>query len=313
MTKRLMRLAGLGVVFGMVLSGCTQHVSSSDYGADGSVVKVVTIKESMLNSMAGMGADPDEQPQSLKDKIEFVGEGWKVTEEDGEEGPVLRAEKRMSRWDAPGAEWKLKISDKVSVMAKSGATGADGEYVFEEKYWLEGEIDHAKRDESIAEVQSKLQENWLKGSLSDTDSKRLAETVIGVTTRIMFGPNDPIVMMMMGSAKRFEREYAIRAYQELTPHFVGVNEMSWEEARLQTKKLLEVWRATKSMGEGSIGGQAEEDGETENSYAISVSFKGPVVKEQNGKVDPTNDEIFWDFYSQTLESGPVTCMVRFRK
>jgi hypothetical protein len=305
---------GLGmVVVGGLLGGCSEAVSATTVGDDGSVVKVITIREGTASGVMSFGG---EEPKPMADMIKLEGDGWKVTEDTVNGSRVLTAEKRLANWKDAGSGWSLVISDKKSILGQSRIYESEGYLNFEEKYSFKGEFDTAKREKELAELRDKLKNNWLKGSISDADAKTLSEKIRAISLRVVFGPSEPILPLLLTSPKRFEREFRIRIFGELTDCFMGISGMTIEESKAQAKKMLDVMNAESQVPNPADGPPPSDDGEesgNENSYAISVSFKGQVVKEQNGIIDPITDEVYWDFYSMAVEDAPVVLHARFRK
>ncbi|MFM9873241.1 MAG: hypothetical protein ACKVQS_07220 [Fimbriimonadaceae bacterium] len=305
---------GFGALLvGGLLGGCTEAVSSTEMGEDGSVVKVITIREGSASGVLNFGG---EEPKPMMDMIKFEGQGWNVKEDTVNGSRVLTAEKRLSSWREADSGWSLVLGDKKSILGRSRIYESEGYLNFEEKYSFVGEVDTAKREKELEEMREKLTANWMKGKLSDKDADELSTKMRSLALRIVFGPSEPILPLLLTSPKRFEREFKIRIFGELSSCFLGINEMDINEAKAQAKKMLAVLDAESQVPNPADGPPPSNDSEekgNENTYAISVSFKGPVVKEQNGLIDPITDEVYWDFYSMAVEDGPIICRARFRQ
>lgn len=305
---------GIGLaVLGAFLGGCAESVSETTVGDDGSVVKVITIKEGSMSGAMNMG---EEEPKPLTDLVKLQGEGWTVKEEVVEGSRVFTAMKRISDWRNGESSWSLVLNDKSSISARSQISESEGSLNFEESYNYVGDVDLEKREKEMALLQNNLKQIWMKGELSDADAEGLSLKIRPVVNRILFGPSEPILPLLLTSPKRFEREFRIKISDKISALFLGVNGMSEAEAREHAKKLLDVMNAQDQVENPADdpGAMASEDeSASENSYSISVSFKGPGVAEHNGLLDPVADEVYWDFYSMAVEEAPVLLKVRFRQ
>lgn len=302
---------GLGLlVLGLAMSGCSESVSETSVAADGSVVKVVTIREGSASGAMSMG----EEPKPMTDLVKFEGQGWEITESTVNGSRILTATKRLSSWREADCGWSLVLDEKRSILGRSRIHESEGYLNFEERYSLVGEVDMAKRDSELAKMQDSLRKSWQKGELSDADAKSLSEKVRALVVRTIFGPSEPILPIFLTSPKRFEREFKKRIFGDLTSYFVGINDMSLDEAKAQAQSFIKEMDAEQQVGNPAeeAGKTDGEDGNSGNSFSISVCFKGAVVKEQNGLVDPVSDEIYWDFYSMAVEESPVVLHARFR-
>ncbi len=311
MKRHLILAFGL-VIAGGLLGGCAESTSATTVDENGGVIKVITVREGTGSATMNMS----EEPVPLAAMIKLEGEGWTVKEDMVNDARVFTAEKRFSNWKDGDSGWSLILSDKKSITGQSRIYESDGALNFEEKYSYVGEVDQAKKDAEIAKMSDNLKNIWMKGTLSDADADNLSKKIRPEVNRILFGPSDPILPLMLTSPKRFEREFRIRASGKITALFVGVNGMTSEEAKEQTKKFFEVMNAGDQIGNPADNPEemgAEEDSNQENSFSISVSFKGAGVTEQNGLIDPVTDEVYWDFYSMAVEEAPVILKARFRR
>lgn len=302
--KSLLRLLPLAVL--ALVAGCMRANTSTSVAEDGSwtrTVKFTIPKEDMMG-----------KPGKFDDFVFLPsGANWKTSQAPEKENLVFTATREAKLGDQILDDLRLKQKGKA--ILSNTVTVRDlgnGRFEYLETIRYTGD-EKPGMEQSRTEVHTMIRESLTGIEVTDDQLKQISTGAMVDLWRIIFGPTRPLMPTLAMHPDLGERELRRAFGKTMESQFEkAFGDKMDKDARIKAvRALMAKMDAEKIMGPtrdsaqpGGGGGGSEGDNGLV-SMTTSVKLPGRIV-ESNGEIDEVAGEVFWAFYSESAQIGPLT-------
>jgi hypothetical protein len=280
--------------------GCSKAYTETTLKPDGSGNRKVTFTLSK-----GM----EEKAPKVDDYFKLSrASGAKITEKADDKGDlVVTMERNLAAGAAPFTDIELREKDGIRLRNLVSVKNlGDGKLEYTETItWVSAKkTDFTKQNTQFARLLPKA----LPAGVSDeATNQKIASEAASSMVQLMFGPNEPMILMLMTHPEYTLKKFKARFAKSLDSVMArNLDEKMDAAARKDAiKKLVALLDAESVVGDKEQAGQeASEDKTGLVAFTFSVTMPGEVI-ETNGELDELSGDVSWAMFGEGAQAGPV--------
>lgn len=280
--------------------GCSKAFTETTLKADGSGTRKVTF--TLSKGMEEKGPNVDDYFKLPRSS------GAKIAQKTDDKGDVtITMERNLAAGAAPFSDIELKEKEGIRLRNLVSVRNlGDGKLEYTETItWVSAKkTDFSKQNTQFARL---LPKALPEGVSSAATNEKIAGEAASSMVQLMFGPNEPMILMLMThpeyTLKKFKARFA-KNLDGIMSRNLG-DKMDAAARKESIKKLVALLDAESVVGDKQEAGQeASEDKTGLVAFTFSVTMPGEVI-ETNGELDELTGDVSWAMFGEGAQAGPV--------